>query len=145
MLAGSRGAPHLPPWMTADAYAALLTGGGETGSVLAGGGAAAPAPGSSAAGAVAEAEAAGDGTIGGGGAGSGAGAGGAVDGAVVGGGAAGAGGVVSAAGGVVGLSHATFPQPMGLEPSLLTAQLVLLGRLVAASPVLQQLQILDVG
>eukprot|EP00198_Chlamydomonas_reinhardtii_P002746 XP_001692082.1 predicted protein [Chlamydomonas reinhardtii] len=34
--------------------------------------------------------------------------------------------------------------PMGLEPSLLTAQLVLLGRLVAASPVLQQLQILDV-
>ncbi|KAG2435720.1 hypothetical protein HXX76_006917 [Chlamydomonas incerta] len=144
---GSRGAPHLPPWMTADAHAALLAGGGEPASFLAGGGAAAPAAGSSAAGAAAEAEAAGDSALGAGGAGgtgSGAGAGGALDGAAAGGGAAGAGGPGSAAGGAVGLSHATFPQPMGLEPSLLTAQLVLLGRLVAASPVLQQLQILDV-
>ncbi len=50
----------------------------------------------------------------------------------------------AAAGAPAALSHASYPQPVGLGPALLSAELVLLGRIMAAGGVAEQLQLLEV-
>ncbi|GFR48876.1 hypothetical protein Agub_g10725 [Astrephomene gubernaculifera] len=134
---GARGGPYLPPWLTAEEHAAMLTGGTAVASGPSAASGGSPY-GHSAAGAVIVAdghdeadgiaEAAGAGTL--------AGTASASGGHGLGSGTAGSAATERA--------HVTYPQPLGLEVALLSAQLVLLGRLLGSAPVPQQLQILEV-
>ncbi|GIL52578.1 hypothetical protein Vafri_8312 [Volvox africanus] len=139
---GGRGAPHLPPWLSSEVYTALLSGVGASAGITS----SATAGGSGRAAAGLAAVDGADDTI--------------VDslfeGGVVNamfsaapGSSLGTGGSGTEAAGVLtstsaGLTHATYPQSIGLEAALLTVQLVLLGRQTAASPLMQQLQVLEV-
>ncbi|GLC70784.1 hypothetical protein PLESTF_001032900 [Pleodorina starrii] len=143
---GGRGAPQLPPWLSAEDYAALLSGAFGSGS---GGGSSAAAVVSVAGVAVPSGLLPAGGDDVGGAAADGSSDGGAAAAAVPGValGASGGGGgeaAVASSSSSGGLAHAAYPQAVGLEAALLTVQLVMLGRQTAASPVLQQLQVLEV-